>query len=91
MLSLQSFLREGRVVGPCWKKLKPKGPKGCSARFTNHENLVEFSLIEPILSLLNQLMNQIREFPALITSGRRKKKADFGERKALSSFFGNRI
>ena len=28
MLSLQSFLREGRVVGPCWEKLKPKGPKG---------------------------------------------------------------
>ena len=27
MLSLQS-LREGRVVGPCWEKLKPKGPKG---------------------------------------------------------------
>ena len=27
MLSLQSFLREGRVVGPCWEKLKPKGPK----------------------------------------------------------------
>ena len=25
MLSLQSFLREGRVVGPCWEKLKPKG------------------------------------------------------------------
>ena len=23
-----SFLREGRVVGPCWEKLKPKGPKG---------------------------------------------------------------
>ena len=19
---------EGRVVGPCWEKLKPKGPKG---------------------------------------------------------------
>ena len=28
MLSLQSFLREGRVVGPCREKLKPKGPKG---------------------------------------------------------------
>jgi hypothetical protein len=28
MLSLQSFLREGRVVGPSWEKLKPKGPKG---------------------------------------------------------------
>ena len=28
MLSLQSCLREGRVVGPCWEKLKPKGPKG---------------------------------------------------------------
>ena len=28
MLSLQSFLREGRVVGPCWEKLKPEGPKG---------------------------------------------------------------
>ena len=28
MLSLQSFLREGRVVRPCWEKLKPKGPKG---------------------------------------------------------------
>ena len=28
MLSLQSFLREGRVVGPCWEKSKPKGPKG---------------------------------------------------------------
>ena len=28
MLSLQSFLREGRVVGPCWEKFKPKGPKG---------------------------------------------------------------
>ena len=27
-LSLQSFLREGRVVGPCWEKLKPEGPKG---------------------------------------------------------------
>ena len=25
MLSLQSFLREGRVVGPCWEKLKPQG------------------------------------------------------------------
>ena len=21
-------LREGRVVGPCWEKLKPEGPKG---------------------------------------------------------------
>ena len=31
MLSLQSFLREGRVVGPCWEKLKPKGPKGSHA------------------------------------------------------------
>ena len=31
MLSLQSFLREGRVVGPCWEKLKPKGPKGPKA------------------------------------------------------------
>ena len=30
MLSLQSFLREGRVVGPCWEKIKPKGPKGTS-------------------------------------------------------------
>ena len=28
MLCLLSFLREGRVVGPCWEKLKPKGPKG---------------------------------------------------------------
>ena len=28
MLSLQSFLLEGRVVGPCWEKFKPKGPKG---------------------------------------------------------------
>ena len=28
MLSLQSFLREGRVVGPCWEELKPKGPQG---------------------------------------------------------------
>ena len=28
LLSLQSFQREGRVVGPCWEKLKPKGPKG---------------------------------------------------------------
>ena len=28
MLSLQSFLREGRVVGPSWEKLKPQGPKG---------------------------------------------------------------
>ena len=27
----QSFLREGRVVGPCWEKLKPKGPKGPEA------------------------------------------------------------
>ena len=27
MLSLKCFLREGRVVGPCWEKLKPKGPK----------------------------------------------------------------
>ena len=27
MLSLQSFPREGRVVGPCWEKLKSKGPK----------------------------------------------------------------
>jgi len=27
-LPLQSFLREGRVVGPCWEKLKLKGPKG---------------------------------------------------------------
>ena len=24
---LQAFLREGRVVGPSWEKLKPKGPK----------------------------------------------------------------
>ena len=24
MLSLQSFLREGRVVGPCWEQLKPQ-------------------------------------------------------------------
>ena len=30
MLSLQSFLREGRVVGPTWEKLKPKGPEGPS-------------------------------------------------------------
>ena len=28
MLSLQSFLREGRVVGLWWAKLKPKRPKG---------------------------------------------------------------
>ena len=28
MLSLQSFLREGRVVGPCWENFEPKGPKG---------------------------------------------------------------
>ena len=28
MLSLQSFLREGRVVGLCWAQLKPKGPNG---------------------------------------------------------------
>ena len=28
---MQSFLREGRVVGPCWEKLKPKGPKGLRA------------------------------------------------------------
>ena len=28
MLSLQSFLREGRVVGPGWEKLKPRGPQG---------------------------------------------------------------
>ena len=28
MLSLKSFIREGRVVGPFWVKLKPKGPKG---------------------------------------------------------------
>ena len=27
MLSLQSFLREGRAVGPCWEKFKPTGPK----------------------------------------------------------------
>ena len=27
MLSLQSFLREGRVVGVCWAQLKPEGPK----------------------------------------------------------------
>jgi hypothetical protein len=26
--SLQPFLREGRVVGPCWAKLTPKEPKG---------------------------------------------------------------
>ena len=24
---IKSFLREGRVVGPCWEKLKTKGPK----------------------------------------------------------------
>jgi hypothetical protein len=28
MLSLQSFLREGRVVGLCWAQSKPKGPEG---------------------------------------------------------------
>jgi hypothetical protein len=28
MLYLQSFLREGRVVGPCWETLKPQGPEG---------------------------------------------------------------
>ena len=28
MLSLQSFLREGRSVCLCWAKSKPKGPKG---------------------------------------------------------------
>ena len=28
LLSLQSFLREGRVVGVCWAQLKSKGPKG---------------------------------------------------------------
>ena len=27
MLSLQSFLREGRVAGPGWEKLNTKGPK----------------------------------------------------------------
>ena len=32
MLSLQSFLRGGRVVGPSWEKLKPKGPKGAHRR-----------------------------------------------------------
>ena len=32
MLSLQSSLREVRVVGPCWEKLKPKAPEGiCEA------------------------------------------------------------
>ena len=38
MLSLQSFLREGRVVGPRWEKLKPKGPKGRSC--LGHAGLV---------------------------------------------------
>ena len=28
VLCLQSFLREGRVVGLCWAQLKPKGPNG---------------------------------------------------------------
>jgi hypothetical protein len=28
MLSLQILSTEGRVVGPCWATLKPKGPKG---------------------------------------------------------------
>jgi hypothetical protein len=27
MLSVQSFLREGRIVGLCWAQFKPKGPK----------------------------------------------------------------
>ena len=29
---------EGRVVGPCWEKLKPKGPKGLEG---NQEFLAE--------------------------------------------------
>ena len=29
MLSLQPFLREGRVDGLCWAQSKPEGPKGC--------------------------------------------------------------
>ena len=32
LLSLQSFLREGRVVGLCWAQSKPKGPKNMSFR-----------------------------------------------------------
>ena len=32
MLSLQSFLREGRGVGLCWAQLKPKGPEGRGSR-----------------------------------------------------------
>ena len=34
MLSLQSFLREGRVVGLCWAQLKPKGPEGSMMKWT---------------------------------------------------------
>ena len=26
------FSMEGRVSGPCWEKLKPKGPKGTGVR-----------------------------------------------------------
>ena len=36
MLSLQSFPREGRVVGPCWEKLKPQGPKGTQTPQQSH-------------------------------------------------------
>ena len=42
MLSLRSFLREGRVVGPCWEKLKPKGPKGLYCNPKGRRALLRF-------------------------------------------------
>ena len=35
MLSLQSFLRKKRIVGPWWEKSKPKETKGYSAASFN--------------------------------------------------------
>ena len=44
MLSLQSFLRERRVVGPCWERLKPREPEKVRSneRFKNDPILSAF-------------------------------------------------
>ena len=47
MLSLQSFLREGRVVGPCWEKLNLKDLK-VSLRQA-HEMLRELMLRDEVV------------------------------------------
>jgi hypothetical protein len=43
MLSLQILSTEGRVVEPCWEKLKPKGPEG-PPRTVDYEPFIKSQL-----------------------------------------------